>query len=55
MNKKFLKTMAAGMAALMLAGSLVGCGTNASNTKDQGSSGAELQGTKIAVKLKMTY
>lgn len=45
MNKKFLKTMAAGMAALMLAGSLVGCGTNASNTKDQGSSGAELQGT----------
>lgn len=45
MNKKFLKTMTAGMAALMLAGSLVGCGTNASNTKDQGSSGAELQGT----------
>ncbi len=45
MNKKFLKTMAAGMAALMLAGSLVGCGTNASNTKDQRSSGAELQGT----------
>lgn len=45
MNKKFLKTMAAGMAALMLAGSLVGCGTNASNTKDQGNSGAELQGT----------
>lgn len=45
MNKKFLKTMSAGMAALMLAGSLVGCGTNASNTKDQGSSGAELQGT----------
>lgn len=45
MNKKFLKTMTAGMAALMLAGSLVGCGTNASNTKDQRSSGAELQGT----------
>lgn len=45
MNKKLLKTMAAGMAALMLAGSLVGCGTSASNTKDQRSSGAELQGT----------
>lgn len=45
MNKKFLKTMAAGMATLMLAGSLVGCGTNASGTKDQGGSGAEPQGT----------
>lgn len=45
MKKTFMKTMAAGMAALILAGSLAGCGTNAADTKGQESAGAELKGT----------
>lgn len=40
MNKNWMKTLAAGMATLMLAGSLVGCGSN-----DQGNTDTALKGT----------
>ena len=49
LNKRLMKTLVAGLAAMMLAGGVVGCGNNAANESEKKTSETTVIKGKIAL------